>query len=218
MARASQVASGTGGFYCSQRCNAYGRHGTPEERLWRNVPDRPSVGCWEWRGRLLRSGYAHISVNAKLELAHRVSWIFANGAIPDGLWVLHHCDNRRCVRPDHLFLGTRADNLSDMDSKGRRARGEKIARAKLTETGVREIRTRFASGERRIDLARHFGVSFGAISAVVSGETWKHVGSEGGAAQPYTSNLNRAQIAELPVNTSGEVSCTAPGDDCRDAQ
>lgn len=89
-----------------------------EERFWRRV--KKTDGCWEWTGGLLSSGYGACFVGAYSTGAHRVSWELANGPIPDGLWVLHHCDNRPCVRPDHLFLGTVLDNNRDAIAKGRR--------------------------------------------------------------------------------------------------
>ena len=89
-------------------------------RFWPKV--RPSLeGCWEWTG-VTRNGYGAISAgghDGPMLYAHRVIWEQNQGAIPTGMCVLHHCDNRRCIRPDHLFLGTKADNSLDMKLKGR---------------------------------------------------------------------------------------------------
>lgn len=94
-------------------------------RFWSQV--EKTAGCWNWTGALNTHGYGHIRVHSKWAPTHRFSWELSNGLIPDGLSVLHHCDNRRCVRPDHLFLGTALDNVRDMHAKGRdrhsRARG-----------------------------------------------------------------------------------------------
>jgi hypothetical protein len=101
------------------------------------------------------------------QLAHRTAYELECGKIPDGVWVLHRCDNRSCVRPDHLFLGTAADNTADMMAKGR----HKPPR-RLNEAEVKEIRTCSVSGYA---LARKFNVSQSTISSIRLRQTWKHV-------------------------------------------
>lgn len=88
------------------------------KRFWDKVDK--SGDCWEWAAACNSSGYGHIKLDGAMILAHRLSWILANGPIPDNLCICHTCDNRTCVNPDHLWLGTRADNNSDMTKKGRR--------------------------------------------------------------------------------------------------
>jgi hypothetical protein len=92
-----------------------------EERFWEKV--RKSDQCWEWIASKTRNGYGFFHrggrVDRKPIRAHRLSWELHNGPIPDGLWVLHKCDNPCCVRPDHLFIGTRSDNMKDCAAKGR---------------------------------------------------------------------------------------------------
>lgn len=94
----------------------------PLERFWAMV--RKGKGCWEWQGSRLPRGYGSFRLGTRStdpkEYAHRIAWAWKNGPIPLGMRVLHHCDNPGCVRPDHLFLGTQADNVADMDAKGRR--------------------------------------------------------------------------------------------------
>jgi len=126
-------------------------------------------GCWDWvEGGSGASGYGR----ACGDHAHRVSWRFAYGPIPEGLWVLHTCDNRKCVRPDHLFLGTNLTNIADMVAKGRHCRGEVNGMSKLTDASVREIRSSGLSAE---SLAAMYDVTKAAIRLVLRRETWRHV-------------------------------------------
>jgi len=90
-----------------------------ETRFWQLVEMIPFHTCWEWIGAQTRFGYGQFRSNGIVRGAHRVSWEIHNGPIPGGLWVLHHCDNPSCVRPDHLFIGTRTDNMRDAFRKGR---------------------------------------------------------------------------------------------------
>ncbi len=153
-------------------------------RFWSEIskdgPLHPLLGtrCWEWIGRKGRDGYGIIGTGGKHVGVHRYSWIIHNGSLPDGLCVLHHCDNPGCTNPEHLFLGTKADNMADRDAKGRQVMGEAQHLAKLTEEKVREIRRRYRRGTKVngiVALAREFGVSEGTIRFVVNFVTWKNV-------------------------------------------
>lgn len=140
------------------------------ERFWSSVDRSPT--CWVWAGAAFGSGYGSISIDGSSELAHRVAWILAHGQIPDGLWVLHVCDNPLCVRPSHLFLGTPADNMADKVAKGRQARGASVG-AKLTAVDVMNIRRRHAAGGvTQASLSAEYGVYVGHL---ITGRTWKHL-------------------------------------------
>ncbi|MBA3583021.1 MAG: HNH endonuclease [Gemmatimonadetes bacterium] len=144
-------------------------------RLWAKVNgrDEPGDDCWEWMGLRNARGYGRIKVGRSSELVtHRVAWELTNGPIPDGLFVLHHCDNPPCVRPDHLFIGTTAENMADRDAKGRQARGQRQGRARLVESDVRYIRS---STESQRELGRRFAVDRTTIKAVVERSSWRHV-------------------------------------------
>jgi hypothetical protein len=108
-------------------------------------------------------------------MAHHVSWELAYGAIPDGLNVLHQCDVRLCVRPEHLFLGTQLENVRDRDAKGRGMHGEQHHHAKVTDADVIAIRARWTTGTPQATLAREYGVRAGQIGNIVHRRSWRHL-------------------------------------------
>jgi hypothetical protein len=132
----------------------------------------PRRGCWIWIGGADKKGYGRIGdADGNTFVASRVSWELHNGQIPPGLWVLHKCDNGRCVNPEHLFLGTLQDNEKDKVAKGRQGFGEKNPGAKLTEKEVEEIRK--AVGLLK-NIAADFGVALSTVSQIRSGQRWRH--------------------------------------------
>jgi hypothetical protein len=134
----------------------------------------PHIGhCWNWTGKPMASGYGRMQVNGKTIRAHRAAWLYATGEVPK-LDVLHKCDNRRCVRLEHLFLGTIQDNMADKVGKHRTPFGEEHGRAKITEGQALEIIRRKANGERQVDLAAEFGLDQTSVSAT-GRDTWKHL-------------------------------------------
>lgn len=149
------------------------------KKLNKNGPTHPALGtpCWEWTGARRKKGYGMLRIDGKTCAAHRVSYELAFQKIPDGLSVLHRCDNPPCCNPAHLFLGTYADNAQDRERKGRSntVRGSRQGSALLDEDKVREIRHRRASGELRRDLAKAFDVSIHCIDDIVHRKSWKHV-------------------------------------------
>ena len=156
------------------------------ERFWAKV--EKTDHCWLWTGVLSR-GYGQISDSPRMRQAHRVSWELAFGPIPLGLFICHACDVKNCVRPDHLFLGTAADNSSDMKRKGRSASGERNWRtshpeasrgtrnpaAVLSAKQVLDIRARVSAGHRQIELAREYDVSKTTICSIISRRSWSHL-------------------------------------------
>jgi hypothetical protein len=121
-------------------------------------------------------GYGRVWVpGPRQESCHRVSYELSVGAIPDGAQVLHRCDVPLCVNPDHLFVGTHADNMNDRDAKGRTPRGEQSGRARLTENIIREVKKRRCAGESVTEIARDLGVPRGLLYSAVNGHTWRHV-------------------------------------------
>jgi hypothetical protein len=132
------------------------------------------TGCWIWTRRRGRDGYGRISDgDGRLALAHRVSYEVHNGAIPDGLQVCHHCDVRPCINPNHLFLGTAADNSRDASLKGRlpgaSQPGAANPNAKLTPAEVDAIRQ---STDRSVTLAQQYGVSRHHVWLIRTGRAW----------------------------------------------
>jgi hypothetical protein len=131
--------------------------------------------CWEWQGPRNRSGYGIVGFMGAATLAHRVAMVLLGGIDVTGRCVLHKCDNPRCVNPGHLWLGTQADNVADMEQKrrGRHPRGEAHGRAKLTAAQVQEVRMAHAGGEGIRSIARRFPVSRRSIARIVHGEGWR---------------------------------------------
>lgn len=175
-------------------------NGTALARFWPKVDK--SDECWVWTARLDRHGYGKFRPNGAHTSevgAHRVSYAIEHGAIPAGRLVLHHCDNRRCVRPSHLYAGTPAQNTADMDNRGRRVQGNIAATAargmrnamhngtarrrygadnhatRLTVETVLEIRAAFAGGETQGSIGRRLGVPQPHISRIVLRTSWAHV-------------------------------------------
>ena len=151
--------------------------GTLEERFWAKVDVRGPDDCWEWLAGKTHNGYGMIGKGGRhngMLRAHRVSWELANGPIPDGLCVLHHCDNPGCVNPLHLWIGTNADNQQDMAQKGRanKARGERQGNSKLTEQDVHEIRAMLARDISQTVIAEKYDVARTTIGSINTGTNW----------------------------------------------
>ncbi len=173
----SHIKRGYGRF-CSQGCTPQKTLVPLAERFPSYLSPTNANGCILWSGGKDPDGYGKTGTGGgKVSLyAHRVAWELVHGPIPDGLRVLHRCDNPPCVNVEHLFLGTDADNVADRTSKNRQACGERSGMARLKETQVREIRILYANGGWSHDsLANTYHVCYGTIWNILNNKTWKHV-------------------------------------------
>lgn len=147
-----------------------------EERFWSKV--NKTDKCWVWTGSKRPNGYGAIKINGKVESTHRVAWELTNGPIASGSCVLHKCDNRPCVNPEHLFLGSYSDNTKDAFKKGRahlpvcHAIGESNPSAKLGLPEVLLIKKRLAQGEPYGSIAYNYHVCKTSIANIAKGKRW----------------------------------------------
>lgn len=146
-------------------------------------------GCWLWTGYISKGGYPRLTANGKVRDAHRISWELVNGPIPDGMVIRHLCHSPSCTNPEHLALGTAAQNSRDMVDAGRSCRGEKHKLAKLNDKKVIYIRNAVALGEAsEQELAATFHITLTAIHNVVTGKSWSHI--------PMPLAMNRGSCAD----------------------
>lgn len=157
--------------YCSRKCYHAGDRARALERFWHRVEKTDE--CWLWTGRRDKDGYGISGIGR----ANRVAWESANGAIPNGLSILHRCDNPPCVRPDHLYAGTPGKNMEDRLDRGHYDAGEAHPMAVLTETLVRQIRVTYVPRRNggMIALGRKYGVATSTIHAIISRKIWTHI-------------------------------------------
>lgn len=132
--------------------------------------------CWFWTAYHDKDGYGLVTIAKGSHRTHRVSWQVANGqSIPPGMCVCHRCDNRACINPAHLFLGTQAENVADRHRKGRTAIGTKAGLGRLTAAQVLEIRARRAAGLTLERIGREFGIAACTVSAIYHRRLWRHI-------------------------------------------
>ena len=157
--------------YCGRECatRKFAKQ-NPMDGFFSHVSIDRITHCWNWIGARDETGYGFV----RGERAHRHMWRNGVGDIPDGMWVLHRCDNRSCVNPAHLFLGTRQDNIDDMWMKGRAnpRLGELGCNAKLTEAEALAIRD---DPRLQEDIAREYGIAQTTVSSIKLKKSWKHV-------------------------------------------
>lgn len=149
-----------------------------QERFWEKVDICGEDECWEWLAYRDRKGYGKFRTGQTyMPTAHRISWMLCRGDIPEGILVCHTCDNRGCMNPSHLFLGTNTDNLQDMVRKGRSTRGrvfhygETHPMARLSDKEVDEILLLYSSGDYTyMQLSTIYNVTFQHIGALITGK------------------------------------------------
>lgn len=156
------------------------RRHAPEYHVRKGIPTGlPADACWPWQGALHTQGYGRCwdGERGKVAYAHRLVYTLLVGPIPDGLDIMHTCDNPPCVNPAHLRVATHRENMLDKCAKGRAnmPRGEAAGQAKLTEDQVRDIRRRVAAGETQRRVAAEYGISQPAVGYIVRRMTWSHV-------------------------------------------
>ena len=156
------------------------------ENFWKKVKRGDSAfqptmltECWIWvGGKVNKSGHGSLGINGDSILAHRISWMIHNGEIPysgsyHGVCVLHRCDNPSCINPNHLFLGSHAENMKDRDNKSRQAFGERSGNSKLTTEQVMKIREYGKMGYTCRKIATLFPVSYQAVNYILNKKCWK---------------------------------------------
>lgn len=187
-----------GGYKISKRTNI-----SIEERFWDKVNKKGEDECWNWNACIDNYGYGLQNCNGATERTHRLSWKIHNGEIPEGVDVLHRCDNRKCCNPKHLFLGTSLDNIKDMVAKNRQSKGESRPTAKLTTEVVNKIREKYNKRIKTTSLAKEFNVSDSQIRFIVNNVYWKdnnykplHINGNAGE-NSYRTNLTWDKVNQI---------------------
>lgn len=149
---------------------------TEELKFWKRVAITSNIEkCWEWLGAISGgTGYGIAEYKNKLQGCHRIAWQIANKRKPTK-FILHSCDNRSCVNPNHLREGTHRDNMKDAVSRDRMAKGEEFVSSKLSEKEVRKIKQMLRNGVSGNKIANQYGVVRGTIYAIKHGKTWRHI-------------------------------------------
>lgn len=129
--------------------------------------------CWIWLGGKIKGGYGVWDWNGKTTTTHKIAWLYPNYTIPNGMQILHSCDNPSCCNPKHLRIGTHQDNMDDRSQRNRTAKHEKNGNRKLSLPIANDIRNAYKNGEKNVSkLSREFGVSRRQIDRIIDGVHW----------------------------------------------
>lgn len=185
-----------------------------DDRFWTKVDKTHPSGCWVWKANRNNKGYGLFRPGgtAPKMLAHRLSFQDANGQIPKGMIIRHSCDNPGCVNPSHLLVGTMADNVADMDSRGRRVsspcRGEVNYNARMTKDTVTSLRKDYVAGVPISVLIEKYGCTTASLTDYTCGRSWKHLLGVDGCptleelkAEAYKRRRNSTKLTQDQVDT-----------------
>jgi len=170
--------AGCGKYFCSNTCRHNADTQNLETRFWSKVEIKDFFDCWNWTANKTPQGYGRFQLKRKKSVsAHRLAWELTYGKIPNGLHVLHKCNNPSCVNPSHLKLGTNQDNVDDKLRANRQPHicGQNVATSKLTESQVREIFALLAEHRSYKEIAERFSISTHSVSNFNIGISWKHL-------------------------------------------
>ena len=146
-----------------------------EERFWKFVNKETGSDCWFWTGYKSNTFYGSMKINKQNIRAHRFSYELHYGKIPEGLVVMHSCDQPSCVNPYHLSVGTHADNTRDKINKNRQPRGSSIFNSLITEEEVIQIKNDLNKGMKQIEISKKYQIAYHIICDIKTGRSWKHV-------------------------------------------
>lgn len=160
--------------FCSIACKAESQRGIRsgyEARFWKKVDKTDS--CWLWTGSKNSAGYGQVRIGGRGKMTHRMAYEWLVGEIPEGLFLLHSCDTPACCNPAHLSTGNQKENMQDAIAKGRHYHGERHWAYKLSVQAIKDIRTAHLGGATGRAIAKHFSISEGAVSMILSGKARK---------------------------------------------
>ena len=179
-----------------------------EEMFWDKV--NKTSGCWIWKGYITKGGYGTLTVNSITTFAHRFSWELHSGLIPFGFYILHNCDNPSCVNPNHLYLGTQADNLADMVQRNRTGWGKirpgiTYENSKLFLYQREQIKDRLRKGENVLSLATEFGVTSSLIYRIRLEAFRRVLPKEGYNGRRKNTKHERYTVSTVQSDNSGKI-------------
>jgi hypothetical protein len=171
------------------------------KRFWSHVNIKNENECWEWTGYKDKKGYGRININSKMIGTHRFSYLIYNKIIPDGMLILHSCNNPSCVNPTHLRAGTNKDNAQDSllagTSRSLHQNGEKNTSSKITENQAIKIIELYNSGVLLKDISEMFNIQVPAIQRIATGKRWSHIKNNPNKGRMYKLREEGENIRKL---------------------